>query len=526
MSVWHFVLIAQAFDAIREGKKIAEIRLERERNIQRGDYICFEEWEGIRQQIVVVDEVRKYEGIEDLLENVPQKNINFEPLDEFNKLIQSEFYVKENVNSPAIAIFFHLPKVSIVMPVYNAAPFLPITLECLEKQTYNDFEFIIVDDCSDDNSAEIIRSNCERLPIRLIPNNEHKGAAEARNIGLRNAAGEYITFLDADDLFEPILLEQWVNALETHEADVAIADYDSFAFGEYTKSGVPALIDAFSMRGAGEIFHWRDIPAFFSHWTNVPWNKMIRRRFLINTGIEFQNLESSNDVYFSHMVMIRGNLIHTSSHKALIHYRIGRKDQISSSRNPFCEIEAYKKIIVKLKEDGLYEIYGERILDDFIYGLCMNLRDSIVDKQEEFYCAFREEVLSTHQFFKKEYLERKHSLLVKKMKEQHFADRWFDTNFKFEELLWNNKAQLSNLMEYIEEYENVVVFRAGKLAKYILEAAEGKKIKLCVDRECQFQYGGVLLVLSPLHLTDLQQWMEEKQLENTQIIAVYKLMEG
>lgn len=100
-------------------------------------------------------------------------------------------------------------KVSIIMPNYNCENFLEKTINSVLNQTYSDWELLIVDDCSTDNSVEIIKSYCEKDErIRLFINEENSGAAASRNRALREATGKWIAFLDSDDLWLSEKLEK------------------------------------------------------------------------------------------------------------------------------------------------------------------------------------------------------------------------------------------------------------------------------------------------------------------------------
>ena len=104
------------------------------------------------------------------------------------------------------------PRVSIVIPAYNALPFLPHTVASSLAQTWADFELLIIDDGSSDGTASWVAGQLDPR-IRLIKQ-PNQGAATARNTGIFAARGEYIAFLDADDLWEPTKLEQQVACLE------------------------------------------------------------------------------------------------------------------------------------------------------------------------------------------------------------------------------------------------------------------------------------------------------------------------
>ncbi len=103
------------------------------------------------------------------------------------------------------------PQVSVVMPVYNGEKYLAEAIESILGQTFDDFELIIVDDCSTDGSAEIAREYAERdSRIKIVQRETNGGSADARNSGIAIATGEYIAAMDADDVSLPERLERQV----------------------------------------------------------------------------------------------------------------------------------------------------------------------------------------------------------------------------------------------------------------------------------------------------------------------------
>ena len=110
-----------------------------------------------------------------------------------------------------------MPLVSVIMPVYNGEKYLAEAIDSILAQTFTDFEFLIVDDGSQDNSAEIIRSYEKRdRRIRFIQLERNMGAAVARNRGIAAAGGEYITGMDCDDVSLPERLQKQVDFLKSH----------------------------------------------------------------------------------------------------------------------------------------------------------------------------------------------------------------------------------------------------------------------------------------------------------------------
>ena len=107
-----------------------------------------------------------------------------------------------------------MPKVSIIIPAYNAESTIKCTIESVQKQTYRDYELIIIDDGSSDRTAKIVREIADNR-LKLF-NYKNRGLSTSRNRGIQQATGEYIAFLDADDLWTKDKLEKQIAILETN----------------------------------------------------------------------------------------------------------------------------------------------------------------------------------------------------------------------------------------------------------------------------------------------------------------------
>lgn len=120
-----------------------------------------------------------------------------------------------------------IPKVSIVIPCYNCAPWIEKCLDALKNQTYEKFEIICVDDCSTDNTIDKIetykKNTC--LDIKLLKNIENVGPAISRNRGVEQAKGKWLSFCDSDDWYEPNFIEEMLNAAENENANLVMCEY-------------------------------------------------------------------------------------------------------------------------------------------------------------------------------------------------------------------------------------------------------------------------------------------------------------
>lgn len=125
--------------------------------------------------------------------------------------------------------------VSIIVPVYNAGKFILDTIETVKKQTYQNWELILVDDKSSDDSMKIIKKNVKSdKRIKIIELKNNSGAAYARNIGIDYSNGEYLCFLDADDLWDECKLQKQVEFIKMKNAEFI---YSSYEFAD--ENGIP-----------------------------------------------------------------------------------------------------------------------------------------------------------------------------------------------------------------------------------------------------------------------------------------------
>jgi glycosyltransferase involved in cell wall biosynthesis len=144
------------------------------------------------------------------------------------------------------------PFFSIVIPAYNRARLLPATIRSVLSQTRQDFEIIVVDDASTDGTADVAAAVSERVQVVRLEQNRKQAAA--RNAGLARATGEYVAFLDSDDLWFPWTLETFAQAIDKHDQPAFVC---SEGVGFRDGAALPAV-----ERGALRTEHYED----YLHW--------------------------------------------------------------------------------------------------------------------------------------------------------------------------------------------------------------------------------------------------------------------
>lgn len=171
-----------------------------------------------------------------------------------------------------------MDKVSIVVPIYNAGAFLENTIKSILNQTYNNWELLLIDDCSEDNSSDIclFYQNQDKR-ISLMKNEFNLGSAATRNRGLKVATGKYIVFVDSDDTIEPNYLECLYKNIDKYNVDIVWCNYkECLPDGTFQvrKHKLPIH----------KILNSKDIlPLYFTNHTDglgSMWNKIYKIEFL------------------------------------------------------------------------------------------------------------------------------------------------------------------------------------------------------------------------------------------------------
>lgn len=240
-------------------------------------------------------------------------------------------------------------KISIVIPVYNVEKFIVQCIESILAQTFTDWELILVDDGSMDASASICDDYaCRDKRIRVI-HKKNGGVSSARNVGLDNASGEYVCFIDSDDWVDPSYLADF--KMDCYDADVYIsgAKYDTYgktySYKQYESvycSDVKAISECY--------IHQKLMD------NGYPWGKLFRLNIIQESGLKFdEKLSINEDHIFVLECMLNASSMYVANSYGY-HYTVfdnsGRK--LSGRINKFgelkCASETFDKLIDKLSK--------------------------------------------------------------------------------------------------------------------------------------------------------------------------------
>lgn len=230
-------------------------------------------------------------------------------------------------------------KISIIMPVHNTGIYLKEALESVYAQSFHEFEIICVDDASSDKLTEDIlqKYQLNHGNMRVVRLKDNVGAGEARNIGFMEAKGEYVIFLDADDIFAEELLEKMYQCICINNADVCVCGHEEF----YIENG-KRCVGAKWMPDKDKV-ETNNKEGWLLDISTAAWDKLCRRQFLKKYDICFQSLQSCNDVFFSCRTMINAAKRCCIEDVPLIFYRTKTTNQISANRNP---VDLYKAMLM------------------------------------------------------------------------------------------------------------------------------------------------------------------------------------
>lgn len=260
--------------------------------------------------------------------------------------------------------------VSVVIPVYNTEKYLRQTLNSILFKNEIRFEVICVDDGSTDNSLAILREYEAKDPRVHVITQANAGAGAARNAGMKFARGEYLSFLDADDVFEPDVLCRAYDKARELDADIVVYRCDLFddETGQKTP-GQYAIKDA--LLPVKQPFAGADIPIdIFRAFVGWPWDKLFRASFVRDNNLKFQEQRTTNDLLFVYSAIVKAQRIAIMNTILAHHRRHG--DSISTTREKSwrCFYDALIALRNQLKAWGLYETREQ----DFInYSLQFSL---------------------------------------------------------------------------------------------------------------------------------------------------------
>ena len=202
-----------------------------------------------------------------------------------------------------------MPKVSVIIPVYNVELYLHQCMDSIIGQTLTDIEIICIDDGSTDSSFSILQEYAEKDNRIIVLQQENSGAGIARNAGMKIAQGEYLSILDSDDYFEPEMLEKAYLQCEKDKADICVFRSDRYNMQKHVYEDISWTIKERYLPKEIPFSAEQIYPYMFQIFNGWSWDKLYRRSFVEQTGLQFQGLRTTNDAFLCLWPMCRQRLL-------------------------------------------------------------------------------------------------------------------------------------------------------------------------------------------------------------------------
>ena len=248
-----------------------------------------------------------------------------------------------------------MPKLSIIIPVYNIEKYISNCLNSILSQSFQDFEVICVNDGSTDNSLLELQKyrNDERV---IIIDKKNEGSGVARNSALAIARGEYVFFVDGDDWIEENSLQKMVDEADRLKTDILVFGGLSYYEDKGQNGGYSA--NKLPKKYLNKVFNAKDIRKDIFKFPSTAWTKLYRREFLQKNDIKFQEIKVGQDqLPFFHSMILAERIAILP--KNLYCYRKNRKGAVTAvkKKKNFSPIYVFYGIEEMLKHTGLINEY-------------------------------------------------------------------------------------------------------------------------------------------------------------------------
>lgn len=261
--------------------------------------------------------------------------------------------------------FLYMPKISVIIPIYNIEKYVDRCLESISNQDFLDFEAICVNDGSTDNSKDIINKYVQNDSRFVLLNKENGGLSDARNYGVQFAKGDYIFFLDGDDYIESNCLNELYKYVELYKHDLVMCGYNEVNYD----GSINRIVTNKASTLYADIVKENNIINKYPH---CAWNKLYSIKFFKELGIKYPKGLYYEDVGTTPLIYLEAKNI-AYINKPLINYVVNRPGNITTSVN--------KKIVDILDNLRIVNDYyiNKQRFDEFKNQLCYFNLDMIFD---------------------------------------------------------------------------------------------------------------------------------------------------
>ena len=356
------------------------------------------------------------------------------------------------------------PIVSVVVPVYNGENYLETCLDSILAQTLEGFELICVDNGSTDDTAKILSAYEQKDKRIKVITTGRSNCGAARNEGMAVARGRYLSFLDADDFFDPDLLKDSVDILERDQSDILV-----FAANQFNSEDGSLLYMPWSMQKENLPDHCPFSPLemkdrLFNSFQNWVWNKVFRRDFVNKHDLAFQSIERNEDVSFVSTALALAEKISVTD-KAYVNYRIGTEKSLQDTLNkaPTAWVDAYTELRRRLEAANVYSIYERSFLNKTMLTMMWVLNHCREDEEAYAYLY----------------------LMAKYEGDRRFGFSKHERDYYFEEKSYDNYHRIKDTVTSgpFQKYKKAIEIKEGIIADKIGELKAKERIIADKDEE-------------------------------------------
>ena len=289
-------------------------------------------------------------------------------------------------------------KVSIIVPAFNTEKYLPECLDSVVNQTLKDIEIICIDNCSTDNTLNILNEYAKKdSRIKVIANKVNKGVANSRNLGLDSASGEYVGFVDSDDFIELDMFEKLYKVAKEKDLDMCMCKICTFEDGtdDFDDDMWYFALNCFNQLEK-DVFNHRDTKEFMGEIAVPPYNKIYRKSIIDENNIRFPLGVLFEDEAFFYNTYLLSEYVSVLP-ESLYYYRTNREGSLitqTSDRDFSSVVDIFKIIRNIFIETGYFEEYKIILCNIFIPMGIWRYGHTSEKYHESFFINLKEDCLS------------------------------------------------------------------------------------------------------------------------------------
>ena len=373
-------------------------------------------------------------------------------------------------------------KVSVIVPVYNVEDYLIECLTSIINQTLKEIEIICIDDCGTDNSINILKKYAKKDDrIRIISHKENKGLGPARNTGIKESKGEYISFIDSDDYISRDYLENLYNTIIKYDTDIVSTINIKRVVGEAISlysiniNKYLSIFQKIFNKNHFEGISNANIKDEKENTKNYPfvvaWNKLYKRSFLLDNDLFFMDIKKgSEDEDFYQRLLLNSPSI-SYNHKSIYYYR----ERNYSLTEKYCSDPNFIINNISLMQNSIN--YCKEKTPDLLNDLYIRIYELMISKfhqniyQEDNY-------IHIHNFFKQIFIDYRFLNLKNRLKRMLYNEyveiKASDTYYKY--LLFKRTRELNNEIYYEKNWFRL--FGINNLDEYLVIILFGIKLSI------------------------------------------------